>query len=369
MTPDQRALSESLRKALLASNERLQALDADTRRKLSRLFDVAAEDIIRAIEKRAGRDGMVPASALYELLAAVGLMLGQLAGDQEQLLRGVVASAAQSGGRVADSLRAAADAGGVLRDWLRNVPDGLDAATTAEQAVWFTPLADGLVLSDRLWANYQGVRQVLEPVLVNNISRSQGARDATREALARGMKVDEAMLNRIELARAGALGDEAAAVLSSDAGKAYAAAERVFRTEMNRASLEASRTVAFALPDIAGTRFLLSPAHPRFDICDLYARMNAHGLGPGVYPPGQSPLPAHPNTLSYEEVVFTWEVEEQHKKQRETLFDLLAQRNEDEQGAVLQSADKTRELRAGRLRAEHILRPWRDIRDNYPDSP
>jgi hypothetical protein len=74
--------------------------------------------------------------------------------------------------------------------------------------------------------------------------------------------------------------------------------------EINRAHGTAYLKGAEAHPDCVGTRFLLSPSHPEHDECDLHASANLYGLGPGVYPPGKTPWPAHPNTLSYVVAVF-----------------------------------------------------------------
>ena len=368
MTEEQRALAEALRTALIGANERLQGLDAETMRQLAALFDDAAADLVQAIRGRAQRDGVIPASELSSLLAEVGLLLGQLAGDQEQLLREAIDQSAQSGGRVADDLRSTADRVESLKEYLGAVPDAPAAAAEAVNTVWYTQMADGLVLSDRLWANYQGVRQAIEPVLTRSILEGETARLSARQAIAQGLQVDQNTLNRIELARAGALGEQTRSVLASDARKAYSAAERVFRTEIDRANIEASRATIYNVRGVVGTRVKLSPRHPRFDICDLHARANLYELGPGVYPPGRSPIPAHPNTLTREEAVFEWEITEADRQNPVTVFELLERQDESRQYDVLQSEDKVRELRAGRLKAEHILRPWRDIEDEYPDA-
>ena len=61
----------------------------------------------------------------------------------------------------------------------------------------------------------------------------------------------------------------------------YYQAERVMRTEINRAYGETALQAAIQHPDVIGVKFKLSPRHPRFDICDMHANANLHGLGPG----------------------------------------------------------------------------------------
>lgn len=57
-----------------------------------------------------------------------------------------------------------------------------------------------------------------------------------------------------------------------------------------------------------GLRFMLSPRHPRVDICDEHAAADLYGLGQGVYPVDECPWPAHPNTFSYTEAVYRDEI-------------------------------------------------------------
>jgi hypothetical protein len=110
--------------------------------------------------------------------------------------------------------------------------------------------------------------------------------------------------DKLTAAGAQGIGKNIADSILESEGNPYDAALRVFRTELNRAHGEAYQAAAFAHLDVIGTRFLLSPNHPRHDICDMHAHANVHGLGPGVYPKSKNPWPAHPNTLSYVEVVF-----------------------------------------------------------------
>jgi hypothetical protein len=107
-------------------------------------------------------------------------------------------------------------------------------------------------------------------------------------------------------------------------GSALSHARRIFRTELNRAHGTAYQNSIEHTPGVVGTCFLLSPAPPKPDICDLHAAANLHGLGAGVYPPGQNPWPAHPNTLSYVVAVFAEDVSDADKAGRETLAEAAA---------------------------------------------
>ena len=119
------------------------------------------------------------------------------------------------------------------------------------------------------------------------------------------------------------VGQSAAACLTKGDGNPMFNAMRVFRIEINRAHGIANQRSAAATPGCVGTRFLLSCAHPRPDICDLLATQNLYGLGPGVHPHGTRPWPARPNTLSYEVAVLEDTVTEEDRGGKETPVEAL----------------------------------------------
>jgi hypothetical protein len=116
----------------------------------------------------------------------------------------------------------------------------------------------------------------------------------------------------------------AAALLKDPQAGPLASSLQVTRTELNRAHGEAYMAGAEQAPGVVGFRFLLSPRHPKPDICDLLARQNLHGLGKGVYPTREAtPWPAHPNTLSFVVAVFADEVTDADRAGRETTLQAL----------------------------------------------
>ena len=90
-----------------------------------------------------------------------------------------------------------------------------------------------------------------------------------------------ALIKKQYLANAARIGRIIGSDLMTGEGNAYANALRVFRTEINLAHGEAYQAAAFEHPDVIGTQFLLTPRHPKTDICDMHARVNRYGLGPG----------------------------------------------------------------------------------------
>jgi len=136
---------------------------------------------------------------------------------------------------------------------------------------------------------------------------------------------------------------------------------RLFRTELNRAHGEAYIKGALSHPDAAGVRFLLSPEHPKPDICDLHAAANLYGLGHGVYPSREKcPWPAHPNTLSYVEVVFKDEISEADRLGKETPLEALARLTPAQQRGAL-GAHKHEVFKDGNLKQNMIKAPWRVV--------
>ena len=77
-------------------------------------------------------------------------------------------------------------------------------------------------------------------------------------------------------------------------------ANRIAQTELHRAF--AHRQAQEVLDDtgVEFVQYRLSPTHPEVDVCDYFARLNAYGLGPGVYPKGRAPVaPLHPHCRCY----------------------------------------------------------------------
>lgn len=98
--------------------------------------------------------------------------------------------------------------------------------------------------------------------------------------------------------------------------------------------------------------------------CDLHAKANLHGLGPGVYPVGATPWPAHPNTMSYLTAVFRDEVSDADRAGRKPALDWLSGLKPEQQEQILGAA-KARALRAGVLNETDLLTPWKNLKDGY----
>lgn len=167
-----------------------------------------------------------------------------------------------------------------------------------------TPQKDGLNLSARLWRIHAGAARDLKSVVDVAVQRGWDA----EHALQRTLNITPELKQALDEAGAGAVARRLEAGLLANPGNAAMKFRRVLRTEINRAHGERYKQLARADENVIGLRFMLSPRHPRVDICDEHAAADLYGLGQGVYPVDECPWPAHPNTFSYTEAVYRDEI-------------------------------------------------------------
>ncbi|MFZ5621185.1 MAG: hypothetical protein ACOY5W_09210 [Pseudomonadota bacterium] len=328
----------------------MNRLDAEVLRELDDMYRSAAANLQADIQSYAAGDGGLRLEVLQDLLAQVDTRLRELADLRAGLLDDGLNQAAQLGVRPFQ--------GAVSADLSR-------VAHEAAQFVRSFRAADGLQLSDRLWRIDLGAREQLGQAIQTAVIQGHSASRAANDFLARGQPVPPDVAAQLGQAQASGVAQRAGRALLQDEGNARDKAMRVFRTELNRAHGEAYQTAAFAHPDVIGTRFLLSPRHPEPDICDMHASVNRYGLGPGVYPEGRNPWPAHPNTLSYTEVVFDDEVTAEDRVGKQNRIDWLKDQPADTQLAVLRSRGKRGLLQSGILAENEISTPWEVLKDRY----
>jgi len=92
--------------------------------------------------------------------------------------------------------------------------------------------------------------------------------------------------------------------------KARYHAERIARTEIARAWADGFFTQNQNDPDVIAYRWRLSSRHLTPDICDVHAKADLFGLGPGTYPKDRvPPQPSHPHCTCHFEQVFQGELD------------------------------------------------------------
>lgn len=162
-----------------------------------------------------------------------------------------------------------------------------------------SPMRDGLNLSARLWRIHSGAAQGMKAVVDVAVQRGWDAEKATRHLLNKSAELKMALKEAGGADIAKRLHNM---LLSND--NARMKFKRVLRTEINRAHGQRYIQMVREDPDAIGLHFMLSPRHPRKDICDTHATADLYDLGAGVYPVDACPWPAHPNTFSYVEAVY-----------------------------------------------------------------
>lgn len=350
----------AIRRASQAARNAMQQLDADTGAELQALYAAAAEQL-RATILAAGfasGTGQVELDQLRTLLAAVDAVLDALASQRTALVQAAIERAADLGVQPFTAAGLAATGRSVAE-----VLSAGDAVAASDAAVSFVRTfrhEDGLVLSDRLWRVDAGAKEVLHRAIETAVVQGWSADKAAAELLYRGDSVPAGTRKAQAAAEARAVAGAADVLRDTSAGP-LASTLRVMRTEINRAHGEAYMVGAERAPGVVGFRFLLSPRHPRPDICDLLARQNLHGLGPGVYPTREkTPWPAHPNTLSFIVAVFAEEVTDEHRAGKETSLEALG-RLAPELRAGLLGPTKATYFDRGLLRTGTIRSRVRDV--------
>ncbi|MBV7454292.1 hypothetical protein KW843_07405 [Acidovorax sp. sif1233] len=310
----------AIRRASRQARHAMQELDRRGIEDLLVLYGRAADDVRQRIAAAVDAQQEVPEYRLRELLAQIEAVIHGLADARNAVIEQAIERAAELGVRPYTAQGVAAVGGE------QAVLESSAAMRIHQAAVRFVrefTLADGLALSGRLWRVDQGAREVLVRAIGQAVVMGKSAARAAQDFMLQGDKVPGDLLARIAAGKAGALAKVADTLTDRSTG-AFAQVERVFRTEINRAHGEAYMAAGEGTPGFAGWRFLLSPEHPRPDICDLLAAQNLHGLGQGVYPDRERcPWPAHPNTLSFVVMVFADEVTAADQAGQETTLQAL----------------------------------------------
>lgn len=351
MTPEQAAI----KRATLAAQQDVLKLDAAALEDLRKLYQQAADDIAKRIAAHAGSDGNVMLHELQNVLNQVNAKLKELAVARNQLLDRTLTVAVELGTQpMAESAAiTSAAAMKINHDALQFVRNFI--------------AADGLQLSDRIWRLDRQAHDLVANAIEQAVIEGHGAAQAAREFLARGAPVPVELQEKIGAASASKIGKTTTDALLTGEGNPMDNAMRVMRTEINRAYGEPHIKSSMEHPDAAGLRFKLSPRHPKPDICDLHASANLHGLGSGVYPNREScPWPAHPNTISFVDVVFKDEITEADRAGKETPLQALARLTPVQQIGVL-GKNKFEAFKAGKLTQGMIGAKWSAVQKRIGD--
>lgn len=188
------------------------------------------------------------------------------------------------------------EAGAIVQGWQRRRQLALEVAN---QRVY----SDRLNLSQRIWRLEQEGLATIRNTLSSSMAERTNAWDLARQLEGQlGADRDLPRWTRQRLygldatQRAGDRKGLLQGAESRGRGVAYNAL-RLARTELQYANHAVTTEIARHAPWVTGRKVVLSPTHPKIDICDGYA-------AGGPYPKGDEILPLHPNCLCrYEDVV------------------------------------------------------------------
>lgn len=342
------ALQAAIRRATLAVHKDVERLDERALRDLERIYREAASGLTAAIEAHAGPEGSIAIQELRSLREQVEARIAALGEARNSLVDANLARAAELAVRPYAAVLAA--------------PAAMSVSHRAVEFVRSFVAEDGLQLSDRLWRIDRGARDLVVNQIEQSVVLGHGAAQAARELLLRGERVPGELQAKAALSGARGIAQRAENALLRGAGNPMDNALRLMRTEINRAHGEAYMMGGEDLPDFGAWQYLLSPAHPEPDICDLLSTQNLYGLGPGCYPSREkTPWPAHPNTLSFIVIKFKGEITAAERAGKETPLEALARLTPEQRAGAL-GKGKSEIFDAGRLRQGMIRSPLAAVR-------
>lgn len=344
--------SAQIKRATKAAQDQSIVLDSQALANLRERYQIAVNEIA-AIINRLGIDGTVRQDRLGQLLNQAGAIIEKLGTQHAQYLGEFMLDAA-----VVGTQPFAAVIGGTINHNL---------ATQTVQVLDRFIHADGLSLSARIHENTEDTKARVRRHLTRAIVSGESASIATANDLLERGQVPRDVKQALLSATPDKLRSIIKHTILDEPGSPYQTMRRIYRTEINRAFGTAYNASAQEHPDAAGLKFLLSPRHPEHDICDMHAKVNKWGMGAGVYPFDKCPWPAHPNTLSFTEVVFKEEITSADRRD-ESRIDWLKRQDPSTQHAVLGSYKKAKALRLGILTERQIATPWHKLKIRYAQT-
>ena len=318
------------------------------------IYQDAAAEVKARLAAAVDAGNTVPTYKLQELLRQIEAVIDALAAKRDQLLESAIKDAATLGVRpfTAEGVLAVGGTDATLTS-----SAAMKVHQRAVQLVMAMTQNDGLTLNDRIWRLDRGAKEVLTRAIGLAVVQGNSATRAAQDLVMGGQAIPVDVSRRVMAGRFPALSAAADLLANPNGGDGYWQAERVMRTEINRAHGEAFMAAGEGTPGFGGWRYLLSPRHPKPDICDLLSTQNLHGLGAGVYPNREAtPWPAHPNTLSFLELVFASEVTDADRAGKETSLQAIGRLAPEVRDGAL-GVTKATYFDAGLLRTGMIRAP------------
>lgn len=340
---DKTKTNAAIKRAVTAAQNDTTALDNAAGLNLRKLWGQVLQDIYLVLVQASNIDGSLRIDKLGRVKNTVEQILTSHGNHQLTQLNNYMLTSAQLGAKPLAPI------------------EYQDIATQTVKIVKAFIANDGLQLSDRIWDNIEDSKAMFNKRITTAVVMGQSASESALEMLKANQTIPAELKQKANAQKVEAV---YADIKKDFFDNEYQRMKLVYTTEINRAHGVAFEASVAAHPDTIGTKFLLSPNHPKTDICDMHAKVNRYGLGPGVYPINKNPWPAHPGTISYTQVVFSDEVSESDRENKTDRISWLKKLNHAQQRAVL-GKNKALALRLGYLKENEINTLWRVLKKRY----
>lgn len=267
----------------------LVRLDAEALRNPGSLSAERAAALLRSLERY--REALVERFTI-ELTAAASRAIGLGPAAQARALRAAEALAGVTTGASFDEVP-------------RRAVEALMARRQLAGRYGLASYSDLFrTVSERMVEN---LGREVDRLLTSAVARGISTERATTELAAILAKNDPPLLRAIERlgargglsTRVGRLQDLPDPDTLAEARQLMAKARRVARTEIIESFRQGDRAASAESPVVRGLRWTLSSNHGAPCACEVYARLDLHGLGPGVFYPETAPAAPHPHCACY----------------------------------------------------------------------
>jgi hypothetical protein len=168
------------------------------------------------------------------------------------------------------------------------------------------------------------------------VTKSIKAVDKLAQAGAPNTRLKAAYKSVIEATKIGSDKAISRAISQSVEEKMTYNAERIARTEMARAYIQAEYIGAEEDDDVIGMGYDLSDRHPKTDVCDIHTSVDLYGYGPGRYPLSNlPPYPFHPQCLCTAYKIYAGEVEGSKRIDKDKMVKELKSYDQEDRKALL----------------------------------
>lgn len=125
-------------------------------------------------------------------------------------------------------------------------------------------------------------------------------------------------------------------------------ANRIAQTELHRAYSNQVASELMEDEEAVWVKVQMSRTHPRVDICDYHAGLNAWGQGPGVYPKAKAPKPPfHPHCRCTVRPAYELDAEAEQVERQDAPQAFMQGRSDYDQRLIAGSRDRLQRFRDG----------------------